>query len=161
MAPFRFREVHDPHASRRVYGPTLMPRRRPTPADHQEATRLGLGAIPEDWQAVLAVEALDLSGASRAEPLDYEDLRGRYLPEISFTGKIAQLKRRYVLHAMASRRGGLQTDLLDDVGWWRNDDFWVWAYYALVNYVRAAADRTRTKHRRHLHTARRRPITRP
>jgi hypothetical protein len=46
------------------------------------------------------------------------------------------------LHAVAARRGGLQPDLLEDVAWWRNDDFWVWAYYALVIYVRAAADRT-------------------
>jgi hypothetical protein len=47
-----------------------------------------------------------------------------------------------VLHAVAARRGGLQPDLLDDVAWWRNDDFWVWASYALIIYVRAAADRT-------------------
>jgi hypothetical protein len=140
-----------------------MPRRRPTPADHDAAVRLALGAIPDDWQTVLwdlanlhpphdtfpgevlfelAVDALDLSGASRREPIDYEGLRERYLPEISFTGKTAQLKSRYVLHAVAARRGGVQPDLLEDVGWWRNDDFWVWAYYALVIYVRAAVDRT-------------------
>ena len=140
-----------------------MPRRRPTPADHDAAVRLALGAIPDDWQTVLwdlanlhpphdtfpgevlfelAVDALDLSSASRREPIDYEGLRERYLPEISFTGKTAQLKSRYVLHAVAVRRGGVQPDLLEDVGWWRNDDFWVWAYYALVIYVRAAVDRT-------------------
>jgi hypothetical protein len=112
----------------RVYGRALMPRRRPTCADRDEAGRLVLGAIPDDWQTVLmdlagvhpphdtfpgevlfelAVDALDLSGATRAEPIDYEDLRERYLPEISFTGKTARLKSRCVLHAVAARRGGL------------------------------------------------------
>jgi hypothetical protein len=158
------REGHDPPAQHRVYGQALMPRRRPTPADHDDVVRLVLGAIPDDWQAVLvdlaglhpphdtfpgevlfelAVNALDLSGATRAEPIDYDGLREQNLPEISFTGKTAQRKSRYVVHGVAAQRGVLQPDLLDDVAWWRNDDFWVWADYALIIYVRAAADRTR------------------
>jgi hypothetical protein len=31
-------------------------------------------------------------------------------------------------------------DLLDDAGWWREMDLWRWALYALVIYVRAAAE---------------------
>jgi hypothetical protein len=124
-----------------------MRRRRPTPADHDTPSG-SCGAPspttgrPGEVLFELAVDAVDLSEASRADPIDYEGLRQRYLPEISFTGKTSQLKSRHLLHAVAARRGGLQPDLLDDVGWWRNDDFWVWAHYALVIYVRAAADRT-------------------
>jgi hypothetical protein len=123
--------------------------------------RLVLDALPDDWQTVLmeldglhprddtfpgeillelALDALDLCGASRAAPIDYEILRQRHLPEISFAGKIAQQKSRYVVHAVAARRGGLQPDLLDGARW--RSDCLVWAYYALVIYVRAAADRT-------------------
>jgi hypothetical protein len=35
-----------------LYGRALMPRRRPTRADCDEAGRLVLGAIPDDWQTV-------------------------------------------------------------------------------------------------------------
>ena len=64
----------------------------------------------------LAVDALDLSGASWAAPIDYEGLRQRHLPEISFAGKTAQQRSRYVLHAVAARRGGVRPDPLDEVG---------------------------------------------
>jgi hypothetical protein len=30
-----------------------MPRRRPTRADHDHAVRLALGAVPDDWRAVV------------------------------------------------------------------------------------------------------------
>jgi hypothetical protein len=35
----------------------------------------------------LAVDALDLSGATRVEPIDCKHLPERYLPEISFTAR--------------------------------------------------------------------------
>jgi hypothetical protein len=39
-------------------------------------------------------------------------------------------------------RAGVDPGLLDEVVWWRADDFWMWALDALVVYVRVAADRT-------------------
>jgi hypothetical protein len=38
-------------------------------------------------------------------------------------------------------RAGVQPDLLGEVIWWNSDDLWVFAFYALVIYARAAADR--------------------
>jgi hypothetical protein len=37
--------------------------------------------------------------------------------------------------------GGARPDLLDVVAWWQADDFWRYALFAAVAYIRAAADR--------------------
>ncbi len=39
------------------------------------------------------------------------------------------------------RRGGTEPDLLDEVTWWQTDDFWQYALFAEVAYIRAAASR--------------------
>ncbi len=41
----------------------------------------------------------------------------------------------------SSVRGGAEPDLLDEVVWWQTDDFWQYALYAAVAYIRAAAGR--------------------
>ena len=33
---------------------------------------------------------------------------------------------------------GLSPDLLDEVAWWQTDDFWQYALYAAIAYIRAA-----------------------
>jgi hypothetical protein len=38
-------------------------------------------------------------------------------------------------------RGGVYPDLLDEVGWWHNDDLWFYAFFALVIYMRIAVER--------------------
>jgi hypothetical protein len=38
-------------------------------------------------------------------------------------------------------KGGLEPDVLDEVVWWRNDDYWRYALYAAVALIRAAAGR--------------------
>jgi len=43
--------------------------------------------------------------------------------------------------AAAALRGGAEPDLLDEVAWWQTDDFWQYALYAAVAYIRAAASR--------------------
>ena len=37
---------------------------------------------------------------------------------------------------------GPNRDLLDEVAWWRTDDFWLYALFAAVAHIRAAASRT-------------------
>src|ERR1700757_4669724 len=37
--------------------------------------------------------------------------------------------------------GGTEPDLLDEVAWWQTDDFWQYALFAAVAYIRAAAKR--------------------
>jgi hypothetical protein len=39
-------------------------------------------------------------------------------------------------------RAGVYPDLLGEVGWWRNNDLWSYSFYALVIYLRIAAERT-------------------
>jgi hypothetical protein len=61
--------------------------------------------------------------ASRAKPLPLEGLRERFLPECIFPGR-QNAKLRY---AVAS---------------WQTDDFWQYAMYTAVAYIRAAASQT-------------------
>ena len=88
----------------------------------------------------LAADALDWCGASRAESLPLEGLRERFLPECAFRGR-QNAKLQYAVLAAAGVHGGTEPDLLDEVALWQTDDFWQYAMYAAVAYIRAAADR--------------------
>src|SRR5689334_12484118 len=88
----------------------------------------------------LAADALDWCGASRADPLPLEGLRERFLPECTFRGR-QNTKLQYAVLAAAALLGGTEPDLLEEVAWWQTDDFWQYALYAAVAYVRAAASR--------------------
>ena len=87
-----------------------------------------------------AADALDWCGASRADPLPLEGLRERFLPECTFRGR-DNTKLRYAVLAAAALQGGTEPDLLEEVGWWQADDFWQYALFAAVAYIRAAASR--------------------
>jgi len=88
----------------------------------------------------LAADALDWSGASRADPLALEGIRERFLPECTFRGR-QNKKYQYAVLVAAALRGGTDPDLLDEVAWWQTDDFWQYALFATVAYIRAAANR--------------------
>ena len=88
----------------------------------------------------LAVTALDLACPAGAEPLKYEALRERYLPEVTFRGRVEHRNSQYAVYAAACMRGGLQPDLLSDAGWWQTP-LWQYAVSAVVIYSRAAAER--------------------
>ena len=90
----------------------------------------------------LAADALDWCGASRADPLPMEGLRERFLPERTFHGR-QNKKLQYAVLAAAALHGGTEPDLLDEVSWWQADDFWQYALFAAVAYIRAAARRAR------------------
>jgi hypothetical protein len=89
----------------------------------------------------LASEALGLGGFNADEPLEYSGLREKYLPEIEFRGRVSHRNSQYALYAAASLRGGVLPDLYADAGWWQAE-LWQYALYAVVAYVRAAADRS-------------------
>lgn len=137
----------------------------PTDEDHVNAVRmvlLGLAAgedldsiterlgelhprnntFPAEVLLELAAESIAESGATQIEPIDYEGIRERYLPEYEFRGKSQQHKSHYALTAAAMFRAGIYPDLLDEGYWWGIEDTWRYAFYALVAYARAAADRT-------------------
>ena len=86
----------------------------------------------------LAADALDWCRASRTNPLPLEGLQVRFLPELSFRGR-QNKKLQYAVLAAAALHGGTEPDLLDEVAWWQTDDFWKYALYAAVAYIRAAA----------------------
>jgi hypothetical protein len=88
----------------------------------------------------LAADALDWCGASRADPLALEGIRERFLPECGFRGRQGK-KLQFAVLAAAALRGGTEPDLLDEVAWWQTDDFWEYAVFAAVAYIRAAAHR--------------------
>ena len=88
----------------------------------------------------LAADALDWCRASRADPLPLEGLRERFLPERTVRGR-QNTKLQYAVLAAAAIRGGTEPDLLDEVAWWQTDDFWQYALFAAVAYIRAAASR--------------------
>ena len=86
----------------------------------------------------VAADALAWCGASRADPLPLEGLRERFLPECGFRGR-QNAKLQYAVLASAAIHGGTEPDLLDEVAWWQTDDFWQYALYAAVAFIRAAA----------------------
>ena len=96
--------------------------------------------FPGEVFLALAADALDCCGASRNQPLPLEGLRERFLPECDFRGR-QNAKLQYAVLAAAAVAGGTEPDLLEEFASWQTDDFWQYAAYAAVAYVRAAASR--------------------
>jgi hypothetical protein len=141
-----------------------MPARNlPTPQDAATARRILLGGLAQGTEVArlagelaplhprdntfpgevllgVAADALDWCGASRADPLALEGMRERFLPECAFRGR-QNKKLQFAILAAAALSGGAEPDLLDEVAWWQTDDFWQYALYAAVAYIRAAAGR--------------------
>jgi len=138
-------------------------RKLPTPEDAAAARRLLLDGLARDADIFellselaplhprdntfpgevllrLAADALDWCGASRADPLALEGIRERFLAECTFRGR-QNKKLQYAVLVAAALRGGTEPDLLDEVAWWQTDDFWQYALFATVAYIRAAANR--------------------
>jgi hypothetical protein len=97
--------------------------------------------FPAEVLLELAAEAIRESGASQAEPIEYEGIRERYLSEYEFRGKSQHRKSHYALTASAMIRAGIYPDLLGEV-YWGIEDMWSYAFLALVAYTRAASERT-------------------
>jgi len=88
----------------------------------------------------LAADAFEIAGISRDTSIPYEGLREAHLAECSFRGR-ENRKIQYAILTSAALRAGLKPDLLDEVGWWQNDDYWRYALFATVGLIRAAATR--------------------
>ena len=145
------------------YGRGMPARKRPTPEDAVVARRVLLDGLARDadvWELVselaplhprdntfpgevflrAAADALVWCRASRANPLPLERLRERFLPERAFRGR-QNPKFQYALLAAAALQGGTEPDLLEEVAWWQADDYWQYALFAAVAYIRSAASR--------------------
>ena len=66
--------------------------------------------------------------------------RAWFLPEAALRGR-QNRKLQYAVLAAAAIHGGTEPDLLEEIAWWQADDFWQYALFAAVAYVRAAASR--------------------
>jgi hypothetical protein len=87
----------------------------------------------------LASDALAVVGVSPDAPMSDEGLVSRNLPEARFRGR-DNTKIRYALLAVAATHGGIQVDLLDEVAYWPSDDFWSYAAFAAVAWIRRVSD---------------------
>ena len=96
--------------------------------------------FPGEVLLQVAADALEWCGASRADPLALERMPERFLPECAFRGR-ENKKLQFTVLAAAALRGGAEPDLLGEVTWWQTDDFWQYALWAAVAYIRAAASR--------------------
>jgi hypothetical protein len=96
--------------------------------------------FPGEVLLELAADAIEESGASREQPLEFDGIRKRHLPEDRAHTRAQHYKAEYALRAAAMVRAGVDPGLLDEVSWWRTDDLWFWALQALVTYVRAAGE---------------------
>jgi hypothetical protein len=77
-------------------------------------------------------------GASSEDPLVFDDLEERYLPESPVRGNAAHQKRRYALTAAILIASGVEPE---DTWWWKADNLWSYAFDAVVAFVRAASER--------------------
>jgi hypothetical protein len=138
-------------------------RSRPGPAEAAAATRILLDGLagdrdlsdiaarlapshprndtfPGEVFLQVAADALGWCGANRVDPVPLEGMRERFLAGYSFRGR-ERGKLQYAILAAAALSGGAEPDLLDEVGWWQTDDFWLYAMYAAVAIIGLAADR--------------------
>ena len=86
----------------------------------------------------LAASAFLACGATPADPLVYDELEQRYLPEWPVRGNTARQKRRYALHAAILVSAGVEPE---DNSWWQLNDLWTYAFDAVIVFVRAASER--------------------
>ena len=64
----------------------------------------------------------------------------RFLPECTFRSR-QNTKLQYAVLAAAALHGGTEPDLLDEAAWWQTDDFWQYALFTAVAYIRTAVSR--------------------
>jgi hypothetical protein len=143
----------------------MTPRKPPTAEDRVQTIRIALSGIregtdlgdlrselyplhpkhdtfPGEVFLELAADAIELAGASREEPIEFEGIRERFLPECGAHTQVQHQHSKFALRAAAMIRAGVDPGLLDEIIWWHSDDLWVWALDALAVYARVAADRT-------------------
>lgn len=143
-----------------------MPPRRPTEDDRTDAIRellvgLARGDGLEELQSSVehlhppnhtfpgevfigvAVQAMDVAAIEQGN-VPYQELLDRHLEGYEFRGKRAR-KLQFAILTIGATRGGIAPDLLEEVAWWRTDDFWFYAMAAATAIIRASAERRATQ----------------
>jgi len=93
--------------------------------------------FPGDEFAQVARQALETAQIDYHDPIAYETLLADFLPEVEFRGK-ENRKIRFAVMSVASIRGGLDPDVLEEVIYW-NDDYWRYGLWASIALIRASA----------------------
>lgn len=137
-----------------------MPRKSPTEADRLEAIRCLIAGLAEGTDVndlvfsiaplhppdntfpgeafmEIALNAMNLAEVQERD-LPYDQLLSQHLVECEFRGRRAQ-KVKFAILATGAARGGIEPDLLEEIIWWRTDDFWSYALAAAVAIIRACA----------------------
>jgi hypothetical protein len=81
----------------------------------------------------VAVDALEIGGFSQDQPLDFEGLVERHLPDVRLRGRNDHRKSFYALMTPPALRGGVAPDLLGEIQWWATDDYWQFVLFALLS----------------------------
>jgi hypothetical protein len=71
--------------------------------------------FPGEVLLELAADAIEESGASREQPLEFEGIRKRHLPEDRAHTRAQHHKAEYALRAAAMVRAGVDPGVLDEV----------------------------------------------
>lgn len=141
---------------------SVVAKHRPTPEDAREAVDLLMGAVeagrdvfealdeirplhpknntfPGEVFMRVAADALGLGEVSPERPISSEGLLTHYLPECRFRGRDNR-KIRFVVLAVGATHAGVEVDLLDEVAYWESDDFWSYAGFAAIAWIRAVSN---------------------
>jgi hypothetical protein len=89
----------------------------------------------------LAADAIEEAGASRERPIEFDNIRTRYLPEGRAHTKAQHRKAEFAIRAAAMIHAGVDPDLLGEVRWWRTDDFFCLGA-GCTDHLRAGGGRT-------------------
>ena len=142
----------------------MTPRKRPTAEDRTQTIRIALSGIregtdlgdlrselyalhpknstfPGEVFLELAADAIEEAGASREEPIEFEGIRERFLPECAAHTQAQHQHSKFALRAAAMIRAGVDPGLLDEIIWWQSDDLWVWALDATRGRTASSATR--------------------
>lgn len=92
------------------------------------------------WRCWRSRPRWGLPARAGSEPLRYEGLIDRYLPDQTLDGRTLRDRTRYAICAAGRLRGGLHPDLLHEAGG-GEPRLWTCAVTAVVLSSRAAADR--------------------
>ena len=76
--------------------------------------------FPAEVLLQLSADAIEESGATREQPIEFADIRKCYLPECVAHTKAQHHKSEYALRAAAMVRGGVDPGLLEEVVWWQS-----------------------------------------
>lgn len=89
----------------------------------------------------LVVAALDVAGVSPDSPMSTEGWRERFLPELRFRNRHAEVNRHvYAFQTAVTYRSGMRPQVLDDTYGWFDVPIWPYAARAAVMTLRAVAE---------------------